>query len=225
MSNFVSRRHLSLLGLGFTALCLTSCGGIPTQWAPNGYRYETPEPLSSPPPTRPWLDEADHPNLENIGDSTAAWQGAIYELINPLPQIVLPSSGPLTLKTTPPAYPADTAMDHYLRQGLLSYGYTVNPTPDNKGTVLVYNAAPLSNPDNVKKAQAKFGKEFVKKGDMKGMYYLTLDVIGTNGKVITSQASIGVFPHDKSEYSRWPGFSYQPVQGRADKKPVYETRD
>lgn len=217
-------RRISVLSLA--VLGLTSCGAIPTQYMPNGYRYNDDTPLSSPAPSRPWLDEADHPNLTELGDNTAAWQGAIYELINPLPALIPPISNPVTLQTTPPAYPADQAMDHYLRQGLLSYGYTINPSSANPGTVIVYNAALLSNPENLKKAQAKFGKEFVKKDNLKGMYYLTLEIKGADGKVIGNQAAIGVFPHDKSEYARWPGFSYQPVQGREyAKKPVYETRD
>ena len=220
----ISRRPLMMT---LSALALTSCGAIPTQYVPNGYTYHDSTPLSSPAPTRPWLDEAAHPNLDNIGDNTAAWQGAVYELINPLPNTITAANGPITLKPAGTVTPADQALDHYLRQGLISYGYVVNPTPDMPGTVLVYDAAPLSDPEYRKMAVAKFGKEFVKKDDMKGMYYLTLDVKSPDGKkTVASQASIGVFPHEKSEYMRWPGFANQPVQGKAaSRPPVYETRD
>ena len=208
------------------SVLLTSCGGLPTQYMPNGYRYNDDTPLSSPAPSRPWMSSAEHPNLEHLGDNTAAWQGAVYELISPLPAILPAATTPLNLITTPPASPADASFDHYLRQGLLSYGYTVSPTPNPAGMTLVYNASPLSNPETLKTAQAKFGKEFIKKDNTKDQYYLTLDIQGAAGKAINSQSTIAILPYEKNEYMRWPGLSYQPTQGKpVSTPPVYETRD
>lgn len=214
-------RRGSVLSL---ALLLTSCGAIPTQYVPNGYRYNDNTPLSSPPPTRPWLDEAAKPNLDHLGDNTAAWQGAIYELISPLPAIIPPANGPVSVKAAPPASMADASFDHYLRQGLISYGYAINPVAEDTGVILEYNAEALSKPAVLKKAQAKFGKEFVSTKNLKDMYYLTLKV-KSNKMTITEQATIGVIPHEKDGYMRWPGFGYTPTQGRAPKQPVYNTRD
>ena len=212
--------------LSLAVLSLTACGAISTQYLPNGYRYNDDTPYSSPAPSRPWLDEADKPDLEALGDNTAAWQGAVYELINPLPGIVPPAGSPIALKTTPPSYVAESAFDHYLRQGLISYGYTVNADANAPGTVIAYNATPITNKDALKKAQAKYGKDAVSAKNTKGVYYLTLDIQGPDGKTISQQSSLGVFPHDKTEYMRFPGFSYTPTQGkRTDQKPVYVTRD
>lgn len=213
--------------LTLAVLSLTACGAIPTQYMPNGYRYQDDTPLSSPAPSRPWLDEAANPNLEDLGDSTAAWQGAVYELIDPLPGIIPPSGMPITLKTTPPSYVAESSFDHYLRQGLISYGYNVNSDSSAPGTVIVYNAMPITNKEALKKAQAKYGKDAVSAKNTKGVYFLTLEVKSADGKTtIFEQSSLGVFPHDKAEYARWPGFGSTPVQGKqVETKPVYMTRD
>ncbi len=215
------------LSIPFLAVLLTSCGVIPTQYMANGYRYHDDTPLSSPAPSRPWLDEAEDPSIENLADNTAAWQGAVYELINPLPSALPPSSGPVTLVTTPPAYIGDKPFDHYLRQGLISYGYRVNPAPSDAGAVLVYNATPITNKDALKKAQAKYGKDAINPKNTKGVYYLTLEIKSADGKKTTwEQSSLAVIPYDKTEYMRMPGLSYVPSQKpSAAKKPVYETRD
>ncbi len=221
------RRLITNRAVPFLALLLTSCGSIPTQYMANGYRYNDDTPLSSPAPSRPWLDEAEDPSIENLADNTAAWQGAVYELINPLPASLPPSSGPVTLVTTPPAYIGDKPFDHYLRQGLISYGYRVNPTIYDAGTVIVYNATPITNKDALKKAQAKFGKDAINPKNTKGVYYLTLEIKSADGKkTVSEQASLAVIPHDKTEYMRMPGFSYVPRQSPPlEKKPVYEVRD
>ena len=215
-------RRSSVLSL---ALLLASCGVIPTQYLANGNRYQDDTPLSTPAPTRPWTDEAAHPDLNHLGDNTASWQGAVYELITPLAQIVPPTNGPVSIVAKSPASPADASLDHYLRQGLVSYGYQVNPVAKNTGIILVYHAEPLRNPEAFKKAQAKFGKEIVSKDNVKDMYYLTLG-IKAKEMLVSEQSSIGIIPYEKNEYMRMPGLSYQPVQGKAAKKrPVYETRD
>ncbi|PZP56576.1 MAG: hypothetical protein DI586_03190 [Micavibrio aeruginosavorus] len=215
------------LSFPLLAVLLTSCGVIPTQYMPNGYRYNDDTPLSSPAPSRPWLDEAEDPSIENLADNTAAWQGAVYELINQLPAALPPSSGPVTLATTPPAYIGDKPFDHYLRQGLISYGYRVNPTVYDAGTIIVYNATPITNKDALKKAQAKYGKEAINPKNTKGVYYLTLEIKSADGKkTMFEQSSLAVIPHDKTEYMRMPGLSYTPSQNPpAEKKPVYEVRE
>lgn len=212
--------------LNFAILGLASCAAVPTQYMPNGYRYQNHDtPLSNPAPTRPWIKEAENPNLEKIGDNTAAWQGAVYELLSTLPSVLPPSNTAIVLKPLPPAYMVDQSFDHYLRQALISYGYTLNPVEDGQSAVIGYNAAALSNPEALKAAQAKFGQEFVRKEDTKDMYYLTIEVMTARGKLLTRQASVAILPHEKDEYKRWPGLAYTPTQGKAYSRPVYETRD
>lgn len=216
----------SIISVILAGVSLTACGSLPTQWMPNGYRYHDDTPLSSPAPSRPWLKEAENPSLDHIGDNIAAWQGAVYELINPLPGIVPPSRGPISLKSVPPYYAATTAFDHYMRQGLLSYGYTVNPGPGG-AVVMTLKALPLDSDANIKIARDKLGKEFVTTADKaKDTYYLTLDATDAKGSVLSHQSTIAILPHEKKEYMRAPGLSYQPTQGEAYKrKAVYETRD
>lgn len=216
-------RRGNVLGLGMALLCLTSCGTVPTQWMPNGYRYQDDTPVSSPAPSRPWRDNLAHPDLEKIGDRTAAWQGAVYELISPLPQIIPPSSSPVTL--VPKSSNAENAeLDHYLRQGLLSYGYTVNPSPDNKGTILSYEATGISSKESKALAARKFGADAVKKGDFKGMDYLTLDILGADGKPVAHQETIAVLPVDKKKSSSW-GWNGTLTPDSGEKKPIYQTRE
>lgn len=216
----------SLITMILAGVSLTACGSMPTQWMPNGYRYHDDTPLSSPAPSRPWLKDVENPSLNDIGDNVAAWQGAVYELINPIPAIVPPSAGAVSLKAVPPHFAATSAFDHYLRQGLLSYGYTVNPGPGGV-FVMNYKALPLDSDANLKIARNKLGKEFVTKADQaKDTYFLTLDVTDAKGKIISQQSTIAVLPHEKKEYMRAPGLSYQPTQGEAYKrKAVYDTRD
>lgn len=224
LSEDLMRGHKKVFLMMAGVLTLGACSHepFPTNWMPNGYHYQDNTPLSSPPPTRPWVKEAARPDMNKLADNTAAWQGAVYELINPLPQTLPPQSSILTLKTRAPAYPADGAYDHFLRQGLISYGYALADA-GQAGPVLVYDAAPLTNKDVAKLAQQKLG--ILPQGNRAGMYYLTLDVIGADGRLKSSQATLAVLPNEKGEYNRWPGFSTQPAQGwTLDKRPVYETR-
>jgi hypothetical protein len=216
------RKQIFLMMAGIVTLTACSHEPFSTQWMPNGYHYQDNTPLSSPAPSRPWLKEAARPDMNKLADNTAAWQGAVYELINPLPQLVLPQAALVTLKARAPAYPADGAFDHFLRQGLMSYGYTLADA-GQAGPILVYDAAPLTNKDIAALAEKKLG--VLPQGDRSGMYYLTLDVIGANGRLLGSQSTLAVLPNEKGEYDRWPGFSSQPVQGwSVDKRPIYETR-
>lgn len=217
-------RRTSIFGLAI--LGLASCAAVPTQYMPNGYRYQNHDtPLSNPAPTRPWIKEAENTSLEKLGDNTAAWQGAVFELLSTLPSVLPPATTAIVLKPLPPSGPTDQAFDHYLRQALIGYGYTINPVEDGQSAAIGYNASPLSNASTLKAAQEKFGKDFVRKDDTENMYYLTIEVLTASGKLLTRQGSIAILPHEKDEYKRWPGLAYTPTQGRAYDRPVYETRD
>ncbi len=194
----MANRYRSVLALGAAALSLSACSNTPTQWMPNGYRYEDNTPISSPAPSRPWSDKI-HANLDRLGDNTAAWQGAVYELINPLPAIIPPVSSPLTLVADEDVSgPANTAFDHYLRQGLLSYGYTVNPSKDNDGIHVIYGAEHVSGDKQVKQAQQKLGQDLSKKGAADDVYELTIKVVGIDGKTpITQQSTFAILPYEK----------------------------
>lgn len=223
----MTKRGISTFALIASLTCLSGCTWpFGYNFIPDGYRYNDNTPLSSPAPSSPWYKDADHPNLDAMADNTAAWQGAVYELISPLPNLVPPGQARLVLKTRPPAYTADNAFDHYLRAGLISYGYTIANSADAGGVTLVYDAAPLEREDIRKLAKDRFGQEFLPGEKMKGQYYLTLQVVGPDKKLITDQATIAVLPYEKDEYNRWPGLTTQPTQGwRLDKPAVYDTRD
>ncbi len=215
-----------IFGMMMGLFVVTGCSyePFPTQWMPNGYRYQDETPLSSPAPSRPWVKEAARPNLNKLADNTAAWQGAVYELINPLPGSGLSKVQPLTLRTRAPTYPADGAFDHFLRQGLISYGYQLADA-GQAGPTVTYDSAPLSNPAIEKLAREKLGAEVIPAGDKNSIYYLTLDVVSARNRLLGSYATIAILPHEKAEYRRYPGFSNQPPQGwDVNVRPVYETR-
>ncbi len=218
------RRRVSVLGLGLAALCLASCETVPTQWMPNGYRYQDDTPLSSPAPSRPWRKDAAHPDLEKMGDRTAAWQGAVYELISPLPQAIPATAAPITLQAQS-SVPENAEFDHYLRQALLSQGYTVNPSPDNKGAVLVYDASRIRSKESKLLVGRKFGSEFLKKGDFRNMDYLTLDILGADGKPVSRYETIAVLPDDGKKKSSWSWGGGSVRSDSADKKAIYQTRE
>jgi hypothetical protein len=111
-------------------LLLSACS---TQFMPKGYKYQDDTPLSSPAPSSPWDKSAVISNTENISAQTAAWQGAVYELLEKL-EPNLPKDGtPLNL--TAAGYglmkeEKDNSLDHYLRQVLLQKGYNLTTIPN-----------------------------------------------------------------------------------------------
>lgn len=139
----VTNRFFSL-SLAFTALlalsACTSVDNVPndtvrstmlsTQSLSKGYRYQDSTPLSSPAPSTPWVRNAVISDTEKMSASTAAWQGAVYELVEQL-EPTLPKDGtPLNL-TSDGAKNADNAtFDHYLRQSLIQRGYNLTTIPD-----------------------------------------------------------------------------------------------
>jgi hypothetical protein len=118
---------------------------LSTQSMPKGYRYQDSTPLSSPAPSTPWVKSAVMSNTNKISSSTAAWQGAAYELVDQMTP-VLPKDGTalnLMRKRTHTPYdsvlsPYYTSLDHYLRQVLLQQGYTLTTVPD-VGTQIAYH--------------------------------------------------------------------------------------
>lgn len=67
---------------GGSLLVLAACDPVGTPgWMPNGYRFQDDTPLSSPAPSRPWVDEAAIHDTEKLASNTAAWQGAVFELV------------------------------------------------------------------------------------------------------------------------------------------------
>ncbi|HPQ50641.1 MAG: hypothetical protein KDJ26_04175 [Alphaproteobacteria bacterium] len=194
----------------------------PNQWIPRGYSYQDNTPLSSPAPSSPWLKEAEIQDTEKLAASTAAWQGAIFELVDGI-QSALPVDGsPVNVKALPPVTNQDLALDHYVRQALIQKGLTLTTT-QGIGLTLTINSQPLTNEAALKQAKTVPNFEYVEDMDVKGFYLLTAKLSDSYGTLLGESKTVGVFPHEKAEYSRIPGLSIAPIAGiNNDPTPIYE---
>ncbi len=133
---------LSLTSLLALSAC-TSVDNVPndtvrstmlsTQSMGKGYRYQDSTPLSSPAPSSPWVRSAVIHDTEKMSASTAAWQGAVYELVAQI-EPTLPKDGtPINLTSKGAGLTKDinnASLDHYLRQSLIQRGYNLTTVPD-----------------------------------------------------------------------------------------------
>ncbi len=211
-------------------LMLAGCSSpFATSFMPTGYTYDDDTPITSPKPTQPWMDEAVITDTEALGNNIAAWQGAVFELVDKI-ALKLPAGQPVALTAVAPMTNQKQALDHYLRQSLMQRGITIVPQ-EAAAALITYDALPLEKGDAHKLAVERLGREAVPeaKSNMKGIYLLrTVASIAALPKpvLLADEAVIAVLPGEKTEYSRWPGFSNQPAQGKATSiVPVYDTRD
>lgn len=208
-------------------LMLAGCSSpFATSFLPTGYTYDDDTPITSPKPTQPWMDEAVITDTEALGANVAAWQGAVFELVDKL-SLKLPAGQPLALAVVQPVTAQKQALDHYLRQALIQRGITIVPQ-EASAALITYDALPLEKGDAHKLAVERLGREAVPeaKSNMKGIYLLRAIVSTSPKALLADEAVIAVLPGEKTEYSRWPGFSSQPAQGKATSiVPVYESRD
>lgn len=119
-----------------------------TQSMPKGYRYQDDTPLSTPAPSSPWDKSAVIADSEHIGAQNAAWQGAVFELVDKM-EPNLPKDGtPLNLSSEKYAVmkgAKDNALDHYLRQALIQKGYNLTSIPD-AGLKITYKTETAKTP-------------------------------------------------------------------------------
>lgn len=168
----VSHRFLSL-SLAFVSLvALSACAA---QSLPKGYRYQDDTPLSSPQPSSPWDEKAVIHDTEKMSTNTAAWQGAVFELVDKL-ELHLPKDGtPLNITAEKGLLKGDldnNALDHYLRQTLIQRGYNLTTIP-NAGLVLSH-----------KVAKAKLPKT----------YDISVSVLDAKGKAMVTESVAAVLP-------------------------------
>jgi hypothetical protein len=208
-------------------LMLAGCSSpFATGFLPTGYTYDDDTPITSPKPTQPWMDEAVITDTEALGANVAAWQGAVFELVDKL-SLKLPAGQPLALAVVQPVTAQKQALDHYLRQALIQRGITIVPQ-EAAAALVTYDAIPLDKGDAHKLAVERLGREAVPeaKSNMKGIYLLRAIVSTSPKALLADEAVIAVLPGEKTEYSRWPGFTTQPAQGKSTSiVPVYEARD
>jgi hypothetical protein len=201
---------------------LSGCSVFPTNWMPHGYKYDDDTPITSSPPTTPWNNNAVIVNTDQLASNQAAWQGAVFELVEKLTVRLSPADGPLVLLARTPATNQKQAFDHYLRQALIQRGFKISSVP-GPGPTLVYDVLPMTNEVTREFAAQRLGRDVVFKGNMQGIYLLR---VRTVAQPAIDEAVVAVLGEEQSEYSRWPGYSNLPVQGKALKaKPIYESRD
>lgn len=211
VSSFFSRVTL----FGGSLLALAACAPVGTPgWMPNGYRFQDNTPLSSPAPSRPWVDEAVIHDTEKLASNTAAWQGAVFELVEKISPSLPMDGSPLYLQEPVVKTAQNQALDHYLRQALMQKGFTLTTTP-GFGHVLQADSGSLMETDTLKLAQKEDKFEKVSGADLHDFYRLSLVVVGDKGAAPLGKASVvATLPFEKREYLRLPGFSYQPVAGK-----------
>ena len=126
------------LTLGTSLVVLSGCTSFfAPQAMPKGYKYEDSTPLSSPAPSEPWSNKAVITNTENMATNTAAWQGAVYELVAAMEPNLPQDGSPLNLTADSTSSNQILALDHYLRQTLIQKGYNLTTLPQT-GTPLFY---------------------------------------------------------------------------------------
>jgi len=217
--------HRILTGLVFSTsiLMLTACAPkYPNQWMPKGYSYQDDTPITSPAPSSPWLSEAEIKNTDNLADNNAAWQGAVFELVDGLGTSLPMDGTAVYVAAKAPVTNQDLALDHYMRQALIQKGITLTTT-QGMGTILEIDATPLTNDAALAKAKTLPTFTYVEDMGLKGIYLLEASVKDASGAALGKSASVGVFPHEKAEYMRLPGYSTAPVAGiTANPTPIYE---
>lgn len=204
-------------------LTLSACAPQgPNQWVPRGYSHQDNTPISSPAPSSPWLEEAEITDTEKLATSTAAWQGAVFEMIDGL-SAALPSDGsPINVETMAPVTNQDLALDHYTRQALMQKNMTLTTTK-GIGMTMMLNAEPLTKPEVLKQAKKMEGFEYIGTANVKGAYLLCARLMSADGTELGKSHTIGIFPNEKSEYMRLPGYSTLPTAGiTSSPTPIYE---
>lgn len=183
----VSNRFFSMACLS-AVLALSACTSVDnvpndtvrstmlsTQSIPKGYQYQDSTPLSSPQPSTPWVNNAVINDTEKMSASTAAWQGAVYELVAQM-EPNLPKDGtPLNLVFDNDGFRADvnnTTFDHYLRQSLIQRGYNLTTVP-NAGLKISHA---------------------VNKTKVKRTYNISMTILDAKGKAVHTETTSAVLP-------------------------------
>lgn len=148
---------------------------LTTQSFGKGYRYQDETPLSSPAPSSPWVKAAVISDTEKMASSTAAWQGAVYELVAQM-EPTLPKDGtPINLTSKGAGLTKNVnnaTLDHYLRQSLIQRGYNLTTVPD----------AGLSVTHAVKKAKTP------------RTYDISMTILDAGGKPVHTETVPAVLP-------------------------------
>lgn len=145
---------------------------LSTQSMGKGYKYQDDTPLSSPAPTSPWVKSAVIQDTEKMAAQNAAWQGAVFELVDKM-EVNLPKDGtPLNLASKASQNAQNASLDHYLRQALIQRGYNLTTTPDG------------GLPMNYK----------VEKTKAERTYNISMSILDAKGKVTATQVVPAVLP-------------------------------
>jgi hypothetical protein len=148
---------------------------LSTQSFPKGYKYQDDTPISTPAPSSPWVKSAVISDTEKMSSNTAAWQGAVYELVAKM-QANLPKDGtPINLSSSGYSLltSADSnSLDHYLRQALIQNGYNLTTVPD-AGLKVVHHVERAKTPKT---------------------YNISMSVLDPKGNVLGMQSVAAVLP-------------------------------
>ncbi len=218
----------------------------PNQWMPRGYTYHDDTPLSSPAPSSPWLKEAELKNTDHMSANHAAWQGAVYEIVDQLDAALRAretQDAPVFFITSvPPVTNHDQAFDYYLRQALIQKGYKLSPVADDHTRMIKINVAAMTDAAALADAQKFAGFQYHKNMTLQELYLLSADLYDVSAKPqtqspsqpehqpqpqpqttiapIATARSVAALPYEKNEYMRLPGASTEPVRGLSSQPQI-----
>lgn len=220
---------LTMGGVAAGVLGLAACTPQgPNQWMPRGYTYQDDTPLSSPAPSSPWLKEAELKNTDHMSANHAAWQGAVYEIVDQLDgglsERTKLGAPAIFIAAEPPVTNHDQALDYYLRQALIQKGYKLSPLADAHTLTMKINVAAMTDATARAEAQKFAGFQYQKNMKLQGLYLLSAELYDarapqpqaqpqTMRPPIASARIVAALPYEKNEYMRLPGASIQPVRG------------
>lgn len=200
----------------------------PNQWMPRGYTYQDDTPLSSPAPSSPWLKEAELKNTDRMSANNAAWQGAVYEIVDQIETILQEHENVVSISGQQPMSTHDLAFDYYIRQALIQKGYKINTFSDQNTPEIIIHAIPLTNEQALQEATNYTVFKSKKNMDLNELYLLSSKIYDhgqSQSKIIKTGTSIkppkligttrivASLPYEKNEYMRLPGSSTVPVLG------------
>lgn len=194
--------HFSAIAFGISLLALTACStGNQPQSMPRGYTHQADNtPISSPQPSSPWSNAAVIRDTNAMGENTAAWQGAVFELLEKLGAYLPQDGTPLLLIADAPYTPQDLALDHYLRQALMQKGNNLTGVSGN-ALIAHFDVEPLDN-NNLEIAKKNAGYEAVEGADLDGLYLLSTQIRTADGKTNLGEAyTIAILPYEKEKSS------------------------
>ncbi|MAM35526.1 MAG: hypothetical protein CMH28_10680 [Micavibrio sp.] len=201
-------------------LVLGACSHQPPNWAPDGYYWNDDTPLSSPPKTAPWFQEAYEDSTQSIRrDLSATLYGLSADMVSTLAGRVS-FDRPVYLYPKGEVSALTTAYDDALRTSLRESGFTLANGPVG-AVAMAYYASPISGyrAHRLDKNYTTMESLGIKPND-KG-YLFSLSLVNPDGGVVAEEARVQPLPRKDIEH--WDSNYHQYERpGPVVERPIYE---